>query len=195
MKAIVATLVFLVGTVAGQLFFCYTPKSAPFMMTAEAKLVFEGWSGKTLRVWGATNNKDAKCIDLVLNYSNKSYQVYSQKDDKTGQAQATAGTFTYSRSLGSTYLKFKQTTGPNTGLFQVNKDSEWTWYVSHLTDTDIVLGTCGVDFFGWYDQLVLSTEDLTPVSTKCFKDALSRTVGYSDITMQKRNNCTAYSTS
>jgi len=189
MKVIVAFLFFMVGNVAPTLFFCNTPSSDPFMMTAQAKSIFEGWSGKTLKVWGATNRQGATCIDLVFDYAAKTYKVYSMDSDNT--AQATSGTFTYSRSRSTTTIKFKQTSETDTGLFHVKKDSEWTYYIAYLTTTDMVLATCGTHWFvAWYDQWVLSTEDLSPVTSTCFSAAMKRSVGYST-PMLARSNCTA----
>jgi len=185
------------GPAAGLFFDCSFSATDSFIMTAEAKNIMTAMSSQRLKAWAYTYDpSQVKCVEVELNFDAGTYKFFST-NTQTGAQTSTSGTITVTRSRQSSLIKFTQTTtGTNIGLFGVSEGGSREWRFSYLNPTDVMINTCTSD--GWfyiaYDMALLSSADLSSVSSTCFKDVLSTDLNFGGVAMQNLTTCTGYTT-
>jgi len=174
---------------------CNFDNTDSFIMTAEAKNIMNSMSTQRFKVWAYTWNNDYKCIEVELNFSNSSYKFFATDSDTNVQS-STSGTIAVTRSRTDSEILFTQTTtGTDTGVFGVENGNTRTWRFSYLNPTDIMLNYCSSAlFYRNYDTAILSTADLSGVSSTCFEEVISTELDYSSISRLNLTQCAAYTT-
>jgi len=179
---------FLAGT-------CNMGPSDPFIQTAEVIRIMNFLSTQTLKVWANTAAHGLTCVDAQINFTNKTYKVYSTKSD--GTQQSTSGTVVVKRDRDWSTITFTQTTkNINTGLFGVDAGGSKTWQLSYINPTDMVLSACEDSLFTLnYDNMFLSSADMDKVSATCFKTVMASELEIQNQVKLNRTLCKGYTTS
>jgi len=188
-------LLMLAAQTSGLFFGCNWDNTDSFIMTAEAKNIMSAMSSQRLKAWAYTWGTDYKCIEVELNFNDNTYKFF-QTDSETNVQSSTSGTIAVTRSRTDSEILFTQTTsGTDTEVFGIEKDSPRTWRFSYLNPTDIMLNYCSEGlFYVAYDTSFLSTADLSGVSSTCFKNVLSTEMDFSNVERLNLTQCAAYTT-
>jgi len=166
----------LLASVCSGLFAChdYGTNSELLVNTPQGIGYLNGLQNKTLTMYGGTmfgGESSYKCYLLKLDLPNNKYEL--SFTNSQGSKQTNNGTLSLVQARAN-YLLVKPTSGavvnPVMGLSSLN--SEQKWYIGYTSATDLVLLTCRHFFFAAGATYVFSTEDLSVVSSSCFREVM-----------------------
>jgi len=189
-------LLMLSSQTSGLFFDCqWSRNTDSFIMTAEAKNIMSAMSTQKLKAWGYTWSSAYKCIEVELNFNENTYKFYATDADTDTQS-STSGTMEVTRDRTDSKIKFTQTTtGTSTNVFGVKEGGSKSWRWSYLNPTDMMLNYCSSGlFYVAYDTAILSSADLSGVSSTCFEQVVKTDLGSSSVERLNLTQCASYTT-